>query len=288
MEFKNWLVINEGVSVGVSIPPEKMKRESNDLLELASELAYALSQKGHKLEFEQIAPDGDDYYKQKGLLNFYVGGMKGTGSSRNVESMIIDAIKYLNKKGIKTGRPIKNSWQDTYEKDIERGYDPEKLKADYSERARGNLKALRVMRLPVEMNPEVIKAADMPPNVDMGFETAKIVFEDIFGLPSAGGSPLNYVMGKMTGEEPESVDWNGYNFTADQIINTYNKIKDDLPMWAGLGTTKGFERKPDDEYKGPHIFSSGINKDRILRAVQSVYELAKWAKQRGYNQMYGA
>ena len=288
MEFKQWLTLNEGVDVGVSIPPDKRKSESKDLLELCSELMRHLGKK-YKIEFNQIEPDGDDYWKTEGLLNVYVGGLNGMGGGReHMENLVEDAITYLRGKGMQVGKVIKNTWQDAYNRDIGRyNTDPQELKADYSERGRGNLNSIRVYRIPVKMNQNLIKSADMPPDLNMGFDTARAVFEMIFDLPSGGTSPMGAVIAGLSGQpqaEP-SGEWQGWVFTADEIIRKYEKLKGDLDLWAGLGARE--PEKWKDEH-GPQFYDFGVDKDRIMRRAKDVYELAKWAKARGYNGMWAA
>jgi hypothetical protein len=284
MNFKNWFQLNEGVDVGIA------KYTPKDIPEDLGELSHHLMNTLHyqykmPIDFEQITPDGDDFFKNKGLLNFYVGGMNGTGKSRDVKKLVQKSIEYLTQQGIKTGKPIVNTWQDAFDRDSKRYGNPENLKADYSEKARGNLNAVRVIRLPVELDLQKIKEADKAPSVSMGFDTAKAVFEGIYGLPSAGQSPMGNVMAAMQGQSEPQGEWNGYEFSAKHIIDTFENIKKsgDIDMWAGL------EQTPDSvsKEKGKAtIFSQGIDKERIMRQAENVYNLAKWAFRNGYNNMY--
>ena len=164
------------------------------------------------------------------------------------------------------------------------------------------MQAIRVIRLPVKLDPELIKAADMPPDVDMGFDSAEAVFNGVFGLGSGGTSPMGAVMQSMTGQsmgQETEGQWDGWQFTADQIIKIWERMdKSDRRMWADMQEKKPSSLKKgdmvpgeedwkgDQEYKGPEVYSGGIDSNLIMRRAQQVYELAKWAKKRGHNNMY--
>ena len=312
MNFRQWLletqIINEGVDVGIDIPPEKRKRESEDILSLCHELSNKLHYEyNHPIGFGVIEPDGGDYDKQEGLVNFYVGGMSGNAkgvTAQNVEKIVADAIRYLNGKGIKTGQPIKNTFQDYYDKQVEQ-YGKENAEGyldSLRDQSKGNMRAIRVVRLPVKLNPDLIKAADMPPDISMGFDSAEAVFNGVFGLGSGGTSPMGAVMQSMTGQsmgQETEGGWDGWQFTADQIIKIWERMDaSDKRMWAGMqekepsSLKKGDlvpgeeDWKGDQEYKGPEVYYGGLDSNLIMRRAQQVYELAKWAKKRGYNNMY--
>ena len=114
MNFKQWLIetqiLNESVDVGVSIPADKIRKESENILDLTYELSNKLHYDyNHTIGFGSIEPDGDDFDKQEGLVNFYIDEAKGVAAG-NVDKIVADSIRYLNGKGIKTGKPIKNSF----------------------------------------------------------------------------------------------------------------------------------------------------------------------------------
>lgn len=306
MNFKQWLIetqiLKEGVNVGVDIPADKIRRESEDILSLVHELSNKLHYDyNHPVVFGSIEPDGDDFDKQEGLVNFYV---KEKVTAGNVDKIVADAIRYLNGKGIKTGQPIKNSFQDYYDKQVEQ-YGKENAEGyldGLRDQAKGNMQAIRVVRLPVKLDPELIKAADMPPDVDMGFDPAEAVFNGVFGLGSGGTSPMGAVMQSMTGQsmgQETEGGWDGWQFTADQIIKIWERMdKSDRHMWADMQEKKPSSLKKgdmvpgeedwkgDQEYKGPEVYSGGLDSNLIMRRAQQVYELAKWAKKRGHNNMY--
>ena len=306
LNFKQWLIetqiLKEGVGVGVSIPADKIRRESEDILSLVHELTNKLHYDyNHPVGYGSIEPDGDDFDKQEGLVNFYVKEKVAAG---NVDKIVADAIRYLNGKGIKTGKPIKNSFQDYYDKQVEQygKENAERYLDGLRDQAKGNMQAIRVVRLPVKLDPELIKAADMPPDVNMGFPSAEAVFNGVFGLGSGGTSPMGAVMQSMTGQsmgQETEGDWNGWEFTADQIIKIWERMDgSDKRMWAGMQEKKPISLNKGDmvpgeepwsepvKYKGPDIIGSGLDSNLIMRRAQQVYELAKWAKKRGHNNMY--
>ena len=312
MNFRQWLIetqiLNESVDVGVSIPADKIRKESENILDLTYELSNKLHYDyNHTIGFESIVPDGDDFNKQEGLVNFYVGGKLGGAkgvAAGNVDKIVADAIRYLNGKGIKTGKPIKNSFQDYYDKQVEeRGKENAEGYLDgLRDQAKGNMQAIKVVRLPVKLDPELIKAADMPPDVNMGFPSAEAVFNGVFGLGSGGTSPMGAAMQAMTGQsmgQETEDEWDGWKFTADQIIKIWERMDgSDKRMWAGMQEKKPSSLKKGDmipgeepwsepvKYKGPEHFDGGLDSNLIMRRAQQVYELAKWAKKRGHNNMY--
>lgn len=312
INFRQWLIetqiLEEGVDVGVDIPADKRTKESEDILALSHELTNKLHyQYKHPIGFGSIEPDGDDVFKKEGLVNFYVGGMSGKAdgiTAQNIGKIVGDAIRYLNGKGIKTGQIIKNSFQDYYDKQVEeRGEENAEGYLDgLRDQAKGNMQAIRVVRLPVKLDPELIKAADMPPDVNMGFDSAEAVFNGVFGLGSGGTSPMGAVMQSMTGQsmgQETEGGWDGWQFTADQIIKIWERMdKSDRRMWADMQEKKPSSLKKgdmvpgeedwkgDQEYKGPEVYSGGVNPDTVMRRAQQVYELALWAKKRGYNNMH--
>ena len=100
------------------------------------------------------------------------------------------------------------------------------------------------------------------------------------------------------GQETEG-GWDGWQFTADQIIKIWERMdKSDRRMWADMQEKKPSSLKKgdmvpgeedwkgDQEYKGPEVYSGGVNPDTVMRRAQQVYELALWAKKRGYNNMH--
>ena len=306
MNFKQWLIetqlLNEGVDVGVSIPADKIRKESENILQVAYELSNKLHYDyNHPIGFGAIEPDGDDFDKQEGLVNFYVNEKVTAG---NVDKIVADAIRYLNGKGIKTGQPIKNSFQDYYDKQVEQyGKEDAEGYLDRLEKwGKRNMRAIRVVRLPVKLDPELIKSADMPPDFRMGFDSAEAVFNGVFGLGSGGTSPMGAVMQSMTGQsmgQETEGGWDGWHFTADQIIKIWERMdKSDRRMWADFQEKKPSSLKKgdmvpgeedwkgDQEYKGPEVYYGGIDSNLIMRRAQQVYELAKWAKKRGHNNMY--
>lgn len=304
--FKEWLNLNEGVSVYVK--NLRNKEEAKDLLELTHELSNALHyQYNHPVGFRNIEVDGDDHFETKGLINFYLGhfGSDNYGdgdiikdkkglTTQNINKVIYDTISYLNQKGIKTGKPQYSTWADYYKIQSQKfGIKQAKLSIQGHE---NNLNQLRVVRLPVELNLQLIKNADMPPEINMGFDTAKAVFDGIYGLGSGGSNPLNALMGKHTEDEGE---WTGWEFTPDQIIKTYERLDNkDKQLYAGLtakpdSILKTGDKEPGDEpwsepqiYKGPTIFQGGINPQTVLTRARQIYDLAKWAKSRGYSKLY--
>ena len=306
MNFRQWLIetqiLNESVDVGVSIPADKIRRESENILDLTYELSKKLHYDyNHPIGFGSIEPDGDDFDKQEGLVNFYVKEKVAAG---NVDKIVADAIRYLNGKGIKTGKPIKNSFQDYYDKQVEQygKEDAERYLDGLRDQAKGNMQAIRVVRLPVKLDPKLIKAADMPPDVNMGFPSAEAVFNGVFGLGSGGTSPMGAAMQAMTGQsmgQETEGEWDGWLFPADQIIKIWERMdRSDKRMWAGMQEKKPISLNKGDmvpgeepwsepvKYKGPDIIGSGLDSNLIMHRAQQVYELAKWAKKRGYNNMY--
>jgi hypothetical protein len=136
----------------------------------------------------------------------------------------------------------------------------------------------------------------------MGFPSAEAVFNGVFGLGSGGTSPMGAVMQSMTGQsmgQETEGGWDGWQFTADQIIKIWERMdKSDRRMWAGMQEKKPSSLNKGDmvpgeepwsepvKYKGPDIIGSGLDSNLIMRRAQQVYELAKWAKKRGHNDMY--
>jgi hypothetical protein len=104
--------------------------------------------------------------------------------------------------------------------------------------------------------------------------------------------------GQSMGQETEG-EWDGWEFTADQIIKIWERMDgSDKRMWAGMQEKKPSSLKKGDmvpgeepwsepvKYKGPDIIGSGLDSNSIMRRAQQVYELAKWAKKRGHNNMH--
>jgi hypothetical protein len=294
--FSEWLKnLCEGVEVHVEIPENQQKRYPRDLSELASLAVYEL-RNHHNFGIEQIAPDGDDYFKTEGILNVYVEArMGGSQLPEEKQTAVLRELKSLFEK---FNVLVTNITPNTY-KDYNIAHPRKEYRRNFNYKASEiDLNKTRVYRIHVKIDPKRIKEANVPPDVDMGFAVAKIVFEDIFGLGDGGADPTDTIMRQFsTGETPErwqNSEWEGYQFTADQILQTYERLKNDLNMWAGLSTQKGWslqrgDNDPDEpwkKYKGPEIIRSGIDKERILRNVEAVVALARWGKQHGYNKMY--
>lgn len=226
MNFKEWFnkqIINEGVSVLIDMPtmPEKPTKNLGDL-------CFKLFAKfsGHipSLSITSFAADGDDDMKTKGTINFY---------TRNLDDPLIHYVlnnisKIAEELNTKIDpSPTSNTYNEyiakekiKYPKTNIRKF--EKLLKD---QGITDLNKIRVYRFETEIKP--IETHDEMPRIEMGFETARIIFEEIFGLPPAGSNPVNALTQLLAGEEPESSSskYEGYQFTADHIINVYERLK---------------------------------------------------------------
>lgn len=276
VSFKQWL--NEDVNVQIEIPQDKRKRIAKTLMEL-SYLVLPCADRFFKWGSEQITPDGEDYDKTSGIMNIYVNQ-----HSTHTEILPEQATRVIQKLktcfeslGARVGKIYPNTHGD-YQKtrtggpwQVEKGLNPNKV---------------RVYRMEISIDPQQIKAADMPPDVNMGFETARIVFEEIFGLPSAGNNPMGKVLATFAGENPEEDQgWNGYEFSAQHIIDVYSRMKNDLEMWAGM------EQMPTSKSGGKgksKFYNGGVSTELIIARVKEVVRLAQWAVNHGYTKMYAA
>ena len=262
MRFREWCKLNESVSVVVQRPREEWDKNVPEDLNALSYKLMAVVDQIVPMGAEQIAPDGDDWDKTKGTMNLYMKGpfpqMSKEEIPKDMIRPVLGAIRqYLDGLGAKMGEPKKESYVDALSRDLKRSDEDQvdRIKKHYHDMSDGQLDKTRVLRLPIEISPEAIKAADMPPEVNMGFPVAKIVFEEIFGLPSAGPDPVGGLVAALQAPEPEEgEEWKtagkpepeqeqgftGYDFNASDIISTYERLvqSGDLRNWASMYTQK--------------------------------------------------
>lgn len=226
MNFKEWFktqVINEGVSVVIDMPTMPARPIKN-LGDLCMKLFTKFSAHVPSLSITAFAADGDDDMKTQGIINFY---------TRNLDDPIIHYVlnniskiaEELNAK-IEPS-PTSNTYKDyiTKEKEKYPKTNIKKFEKLLKDQGITDLNKIRVYRFKAEIKP--VENHDEMPRIEMGFETARIIFEEIFGLPSAGANPVHSLTKLLSGEEPESSSskYEGYQFTADHIINVYERLK---------------------------------------------------------------
>lgn len=236
MNFKEWFKrIDEGVFVGVDIPEDKRKKEPpamlDDLIARVLDDMYRFSntlpKKHPELDYtvtmNNLKSDGFDGGKKDGTVNFYTEKLWGP----EITKKLLDQLKKeMEKEGATVGTITSNTYADAH------GSNPDKHTKRYLRDKGVELGDTRVYRIPVKLDPEAAK--DNMPSVNMGYKTAKKVLEGIFGLDSAGPDPTDLLAGNILagikrdadedwkGDTTE--DWNGYQFSADQIIKTFERL----------------------------------------------------------------
>lgn len=301
MKFKEWLNLSEGVEVRVKVPPDKFKEPPATLLDLSFDIRNAMWKEMPSITFNSIDVDGDSNFQgTEGVLNFYTNRIPEGQHKQFVDL----GIKTLNNLKVTVERVVANTYEDYIKKEVEKypdQVDRKKLEDNFKQHGIRNLNSVRVYRLHVKMDTSL--AVDNQPVVNMGFETARIVFEEIFGLPSAGANPMGAIIGSFTGlPNQEEGSWSGYNFEVDHIIKVYERIKDDLRMYADMESKSSHTlhhgeeiEDPEDQYnlfgnkikyKGPTWHFGGVSGDLIFQRVVEVYKLALWGKKHGHKEMY--
>jgi len=225
MHFKKWFSqqsLNEGVSVLIDMPTRPQRPIEN-----VQDLCYQLYEKFYKeipsIPNNAFDPDGNDFDKKEGLVNFY---------PKNLDEPLIQFIlNNIIKKAEECNatiqpNPITNTYNDYIK--TQKSKDPrtnvKKLEKYFKDLGFPNLDKIRVYRFKATVKPQEID--DKMPEINMGFDTARIIFEEIFGLPPAGTNPLHIATQAIAGEESEdSEEYKGYSFTADHIINVYERLK---------------------------------------------------------------
>jgi len=291
MRFREWVKLNESVDVGVSMTQDQWRelharRVPEDLLSLTNELMRAV----HPIVpmgYEQISPDGDDHFNLEGIVNLYMNRPNSEIPPDMIRPILTKIKEYVEKVGGTMGEPREESYADALTRDLRKWPESdEDIKREYLGASGGQLDKTRVIRIPIKLDPQAIEKADMPPDVNMGFPTAKALFEDLFDLPSAGPDPVQGVVSQLAGEEPpeEEGEWRGYNFKASDYIRAYDRMGGDIYNWATMYTKE--PQGPDPESEGPRIYQGGLDAGRIVRAAKAVYELAKWAVDHGFDEMF--
>ncbi len=234
MNFKEWFnTLNEGVTVMVDIPPEQHGKEPpEDILSLTykiidnvSNFAATLPRKHPELEkylyINNLQPDGMDYNKKEGIVNFYTDHRWGPNENKK----ILDKIKSeIENQGVTVGNITSNTFADKFKS-------PKELKQLKQDGIKPD--DIRVYRIPVKIDPKA--SEDNQPKVHMGFRPAEKLFVDIFGLPSAGPDPTIGAVKQLKRafnpqdqhddeDDDKPTDWNGYQFTADHIIKVFERL----------------------------------------------------------------
>ena len=225
MHFKKWFSqqsLNEGVSVLIDMPTRPQRPIEN-----IQDLCYKLYEKFYNeipsIPNNAFDPDGNDFDKKEGLVNFYPKNL----DEPLIQFILNNIIKKAEECNVTIQpNPIANTYNDYIK--TQKSKDPrtnvKKLEKHFKDIGFSNLDKIRVYRFKATVKPQEVH--DKMPEINMGFDTAKIIFEEIFGLPPAGTNPLHIATQAIAEEEPEEAeDYKGYSFTADHIINVYERLK---------------------------------------------------------------
>jgi len=213
-----------------------------------------------------FSPDGNDYNKPKGTINFYTSGFVKSAA----EKMLKGALKALKAKGFKVGT----------------------LKGGQS----GMMKSY-VVRIPIVENPHTDYKG--PPEIQWANRNAYHIFKELLGF------------------DPDDEYGSSFTFTADELIQRIEMLRQHDPDWVKKNVIKPKDTKtqpkpePGDEWKqepeppsenphddiikqigqglgGARMIDPGLDFVQLWSRLNSLQKLARWAKEHGFNEMYVA
>jgi hypothetical protein len=118
---------------------------------------------------------------------------------------------------------------------------------------------IRVVRIPILHNEP--KKHDMPAKLNMANANAHLIFGQLLGFPDEGGS---------------------YSFSArDVMVKIDGALKE-------LDIQKAARPTTVEKGKGATVYSMGLSADDIKMRLGKIREIAKWAIEKGYDQLYVA
>jgi hypothetical protein len=229
--------------------------------------------------YEMITPDGDYWGGEQtgtGVINFYTAGLM----TQTIRKILLELNRECKRLGVSLG----------------------KMKQEPS----GVYKS-QVIRIPVVKND--VKPLHRPPELNMANRNAFHIFKNVLQF------------------EPDDENGSSFSFSTQDVIERIQALKHDKG-WVGQNqiqpTDSKYEPKepvlPGDEWKhqddepekepefdnphdaimhqfgkqmgdaggGVHMMSGGLDSDSINSRIDKILEIALWAKENGYPEMYVA
>lgn len=213
---------------------------------------------------EIFAPDGNDYDKPTGTINFYTSGFVKAASLKILRGM----LRLLKMKGFVVG-PLKGEMSGMYKS--------------------------QVIRIPITKNPFIDYKG--PPEINWAGRNAFHVFKELLGI------------------DPDDSSGSSFHFTPQEIIQRIEMLRKHDPGWVKKSAIppKTWIAKPPtepgDEWKeepkepsenpyddiaykvlgglgGAKHIDLGLPEETLWRKIGELEELAKWAVEHGFTEMY--
>lgn len=209
--------------------------------------------------YEMIVPDGNYFDEPIGIINFYISGM--------TQQMLRLALKTIFKEfktlGLKWGK-VKTEQSKAYPKSS-------------------------VIRIPITENNHVGQYKG-PIELNMANRNAYHIFKNVLQF------------------EPEDESGSSFSFTSDELLERIEALAKDQGWidkhainptdsdWPEDERDEQDFENPHDEFMkqiagglgGPRMIGSGLSGDDIRHRIRIIWQIAKWAKEHGYKELYVA